>query len=167
MHRCLIHHVLAERRFTPPGMVFPVSSVMLDRIDDYRTTLQAHSGPLMPFIEWRPTPERNVEVLNDTADFYRYFDCTAQAEFLYACVRRTVEEDLPREIDYLRRHDKALRRIMNAVEVPDRVADNLVMFIRQNNGSLSKKRRKGEFNKLTDDEVTLIEEIVRKAFERL
>jgi hypothetical protein len=28
----------------------------------------------MPFIEWRPTPERNVEVLNDTADLYRYFD---------------------------------------------------------------------------------------------
>ena len=32
LHRCLIHHVLAERRFTPAGMVFPVSSVMLDRI---------------------------------------------------------------------------------------------------------------------------------------
>ena len=45
MHRCLIHHVLAERKFTPPGMVFPVSSVMLDRIDDYRTTLQS---PLRP-----------------------------------------------------------------------------------------------------------------------
>jgi hypothetical protein len=167
MHRCLIHHVLAERRFTPPGMVFPVSSVMLDRIDDYRTTLQAHSGPLMPFIEWRPAPERNVEVLNDTADLYRYFDCTAQAEFLYACVRRTVEEDLPREIDYLRRHDEALRHIMNAVEMPDRLAENLAMFIRQNNGSLSKKRRKGEFNELSDDEVTLIEGIVRKAFEGL
>ncbi len=165
MHRCLIHHVLAERRFTPPGMVFPVSSVMLDRIDDYRTALQAHSGPLMPFIEWRPTPERNVEVLNDTADLYRYFDCTAEAEFLYACVRRTVEEDLPREIDYLHRHDKAVHRIMDAVEMPDRLAEDLVMFIRQNNGTLSKKRREGEFSKLRDDEVTLIEGIVREAFE--
>jgi hypothetical protein len=165
MHRCLIHHVLAERRFTPPGMVFPVSSVMLDRIDDYKATLQAHSGPLMAFIKWRPTPERNVEVLNDTVDLYRYFDCTAEAEFLYACVRRTVEEDLPREIDYLRRHDEALRRIMDAVEMPDRVAENLIMFIRQNNGSLSRKRRKDEFNKLSDDEVALIEGIVREAFE--
>ena len=84
MHRCLIHHVLAERKFTPPGMVFPVSSVMLDRIDDYRATLQAHSGPLMPFIEWRPTPERNVEVLNQTADLYRYFDCTERRS---SCMR--------------------------------------------------------------------------------
>ena len=165
IHRCLIHHVLAERKFTPPGMVFPVSSVMLDRIDDYRATLRAHSGPLMPFIEWRPTPERNVEVLNQTADLYRYFDCTDAAEFLYACVARTVENDLPREIDYLRRHDEATRRIMDAVEMPDRVAEDLVMFIMQNHGTLSKKRREGEFKKLRDDEVTLIEGIVHEVFE--
>jgi hypothetical protein len=165
MHRCLIHHDLAERKFTPPGMVFPVSSVMLDRIDEYRTTLQAHSGPLMPFIEWRPTPKHNVEVQNDTADLYRYYDCTEAAEFLYACVRRTVEQDLPREIDYLRRHDEAMRRIMEAVEMPDQLAENLIMSIRRNNGALSKKRRQGEFRKLRNAEVTLIEGIVRDAFE--
>jgi hypothetical protein len=165
MHRCLVHHVLAERKFSPPGMVFPVSSVMLDRIDEYRATLQAHSGPLMPFIEWRPTFDRNVEVRNDTADLYRYFDCTAAAEFLYASVRRTVEHDLPHEIDYLRRHDTAMRRIMDAVELPDRVAENLILFIRQNNGTLSQKRRQGEFHQLRDNEVALIESVVRDAFE--
>jgi hypothetical protein len=164
LHRCLIHHVLAERKFTPPGMVFPVSSVMLDRIDDYRSTLQAHSGPLMPLIEWRTTADRNVEVLNDTADLYRYFDCTGAAEFLFACVKRTVEDDLPREIDYLRRHDEALRRIMDAVEMPDRLAENLVMFIRQNNGRLPTRRRNSEFQKLRDDEVALVESIVNDAF---
>jgi Fic family protein len=165
MHRCLIHHVLAERKFTPPGMVFPVSSVMLDRIDEYRSTLQGHSGPLMPFIEWRPTPERNVEVLNDTADLYRYYDCTEEAEFLYSCVRRTVDEDLPREIDYLRRHDEAIRRIMDVVEMPDRIAEDLVRFIRLNKGTLSQKRRKGAFQKLRAGEVALIEGIVREVFE--
>jgi Fic/DOC family len=165
MHRCLIHHVLAERKFTPPGMLFPVSSVMLDRIDQYRAVLQGHSAPLMPFIEWRPTLSRNVEVLNDTADFYRYYDCTAEAEFLYACVERTVEEDLPREIDYLRRRDEAIRRIMDTVEMPDRVAEDLMMFIRQNGGTLSKTRRKGEFKKLRNDEVARIEKIVREAFD--
>ena len=138
---------------------------MLDRIDDYKDTLQAHSGPLMPFIEWRPTPERNVEVLNDTADLYRYFDCTDAAAFLYACVQRTVESDLPREIDYLRRHDEAIRRIMEAVEMPDRLAEDLVMFIRQNEGTLPKKRRQGRFEELTEDEVRRIEAIVADAFE--
>jgi hypothetical protein len=73
-------------------------------------------------------------------------------------------ETLPREIDYLRRHDAAISRIMDAAEMPDRVAGNLVMFIRQNNGTLSKNRRAGEFNKLRDDEVTLIERLIIDAF---
>jgi len=165
LHRCLIHHVLAERRLTPPGIVFPVSPVMLDRIDTYRDTLRAHSEPLMNFIEWRPTPERNVEVLNDTADLYRYFDCTEAAEFLYACVARAIDKDLPQEIDFLRRNDEALRRIMNMVEMPDRMAENFIRFIRLNEGKLGRKRREVEFEKLTDDEVASIEAIVREAFE--
>jgi hypothetical protein len=119
----------------------------------------------MPYIEWRPTPERNIEVLNDTADLYRYVDCTQAAEFLFSCIQRTVDEDLPHEIDCLRRHDLALQRIMEAVEMPDRLAENLVMFIRQNNGTLSKNRRDGEFKQLTDDEVQRIEQIVADSFE--
>ena len=164
LHRCLIHHVLAEREFTPPGMIFPVSTVMLDRIDEYRRTLQGHSGPLMPFIDWRPTTNRNVEILNDTADLYRYFDCTAEAEFLYACVARAVEHDLPQEIDYLRRHDEARRRIMETVEMPDGLAQDLIMFIRQNSGKLSKRRRTREFAALTDEEAAEIETICGEVF---
>jgi len=68
---------------------------------------------------------------------------------------------------YLRRHDEAIRRIMDAVEMPDRMAENLAMFIRQNGASLSKKRREGEFKQLRDDEVTWIERIVNDAFEGL
>lgn len=164
LHRCMIHHVLAERKFTPPGMVFPVSSVMLNRIDQYRDTLRAHSGALMPFIEWRVTADQNVEVENDTADLYRFGDFTAEAEFLYACVQRTVEHDLPRELDYLRRHDDALRRIMNLVEMPDQLAQSLIMFIRQNGNRLGRRRRENEFAKLTDSEVDEIEAIVADAF---
>jgi hypothetical protein len=165
LHRCLIHHVLAERKYTPPGMVFPVSSVMLDRIDDYAMTLKRHSGPLMEFIDWRALPNHNVEVTNETADLYRYFDCTEEAEFLYSCVQRTVEIDLPREIDYLKCRDQALTAVMNLVEMPDRMAQDLIMHIRQNGGSLSKRRRTGEFEKLRDDEVQRIEAIVADAFE--
>ncbi len=164
LHRCLIHHVLAERKFAPAGMVFPVSSVMLDRIDDYRDTLQGHSGLLLGFIEWRSTPDRNVEVTNDTADLYRYFDCTEEAEFLYGCVARTVDHDLPGEIDFLRRQDEAQRRIMEIVDMPDRLAQNLLMFMRQNGGRISQKRRENEFAALTDDEAKRIEAIYEEVF---
>jgi hypothetical protein len=75
-------------------MVFPVSSVMLDRIENYRGTSRAHSGPLMNFIERRPTLQRNVEVLNDMADLYRYFRLHRQCGVpFFGCVERTVDRD--------------------------------------------------------------------------
>ena len=164
LHRCLIHHVLAEREFAPPGMVFPVSSVMLDRIDEYRNTLQSQTGPLMDYIAWRTLPDKNVEVINDTVDLYRYFDCTAEAEFLYSCVQRTIEKDLPKEIAFLRSNDDARNGIMNLIEMPDRMAQDLILHIRQNEGVLSKNRRNKQFEKLTADEISAAEQIVRDAF---
>ena len=165
LHRCLIHHTLAEKRFSPPGLVFPVSSVMLNWIDQYRTVLQAHSAPLMNFIQWVPTPRGNVEVRNDTADLYRYFDCTEAAEFLYRCVEETIEKDLPYEIEYLKRHDKAMQRIIDTVELPNRMAENFIMFMRQNDWLLPKKRRRDEFSELTDVEVETLQTLVREAFD--
>jgi hypothetical protein len=164
VHRCLIHHVLAERGFTPPGLVFPVSSVMLDLIDAYRQTLQDHSLPLMGFIKWIPTADHNVEVLNDTADLYRYFDCTTAAEFLYRCVQRTIELDLPKEIDYLKRHDRAMSRMMEAVEMPDRLAQNFILFVRQNGGTLSARKRDKFFAQLSAVEIRNLEEYVSTEF---
>jgi hypothetical protein len=165
IHRYLIHHVLAMRGFNPPGVVFPVSAAILDRIKDYRRVLETYSHRLLPVVKWKATERGNVEVLNDTGDFYRSFDATPHAEFLYACVRKTIEEDLPNETAYLRRHDEAMRRIMDAVEMPDRVAADLLLFIRQNKDTLPKKRREREFAALTDEEVEQMETIVRETFE--
>lgn len=168
LHRCLIHKILARRQFSPAGIIFPVSSVMERNIDRYRTTVQGATAPLMAFIQWRPTPKGNVEVLNDTADLYRYPDCTAEAEFLYACVKATVQIDLPYEIEYLTCHDRALVRINQVLEMPDTMVTVLIRAIQENDGQLSKRRRQSEyFNALTDDEVTTIEQIVREEFEDL
>jgi hypothetical protein len=164
IHRFIVHHVLTERRFTPPGMLFPVSSAMLEWIDDYRKVLQAHSAPLMEFIEWYPTERNNVEVVNDTTDLYRYLDCTTAAEFLYKCVARTIEHDLPKEIDYLVRRDEAISSMMNFIEMPDRMAEQFVLYVLQNDGKFP-NRRKNEFDALNEDEMTKLENIVNVAFD--
>ena len=165
LHRWLLHHALAERGFSPRGMVFPVSSVMLEEIDRYRQVLEGHSGPLMEFIRWKPTANQNVEVINDTADLYRYFDCTAEAEFLYECVARTIDHDLPNEIDILRRRDEARTRISEIIDLPDRIMQDLINMILDNEGKLSKRRRDKDFAPLTDDEVNQIEAICAECFD--
>jgi hypothetical protein len=157
LHRYLMHHVLAERGFNPAGVVFPVSAVILDRIDDYRRVLESYSARLLPWIEWKSTQTGNVRVLNDTADAYRFFDATVHAEFLYECVERTIEVDLPAETAFLRRYDHFSREATAIVDMPDRMIDLLFRTLRQNGGKLSNRRRDNEFAMLTQDEVERIE----------
>jgi hypothetical protein len=159
LHRYLIHHVLAERGFNPPGLVFPVSAVILDRIDGYRRTLESYSRRLLPHVRWRPTDRCNVEVLNDTIDFYRYFDASPHAEFLFACVARTVDVDLPAETAFLRAYDTFKGRVAGMIDMPDRLLDLLFRFLRQNEGQLSKRAREREFAALTDEEAARVEGI--------
>lgn len=84
---------------------------------------------------------------------------------LCGCVAHAIDEDLPPEIDFLRRNNEAKRRVKNLVEMPDRMTENLVRLIRVNEGKLGRKQREVEFEKLTDDEVVSVETIVREAFE--
>jgi Fic/DOC family len=164
LHRYLIHHVLAERGFIPPGLAFPVSAVILDRIDDYRRTLESYSARLLPAIEWEPTPDGNVRVLNETGDFYRFFDATPHAEFLYECVERTIDVDLPAETRFLRAYDAFRREVANVVDMPDRIADLLFRFLHQNSGTLSKRDSEQEFAKLTSSEVSQVEAAYADSF---
>lgn len=157
IHRWLVHHVLARARYNPPGLVFPVSTAIQRDLPGYRSVLESYSRPLLPYVEWRETDEHNVEVLNDTADFYRYFDATAHAEFLYACVRQTVDVDLPDEVRYLEAFDRFSSDVQRVADMPARTVDLLRTFLQQGDGTLSKRARTSEFAALTDDEVTRIE----------
>jgi len=157
IHRYLLHHILAEKGFVPKGFVFPVSAVILERIADYRKTLEHFSRPRLDLIEWRPTEKNNVEVLNETIDLYRYFDATQQAEFFFACVEETVNTTLPEEVDCLEKYDRLNTFIKNYIDMPDNLVDLLIRFLSQNNGMLSKRARTHEFDKLTEQEVQAIE----------
>lgn len=164
IHRYLIHHVLAEHGFNPPGVVFPVSSAILEKMDEYRTVLESYSKRLLPLIEWEPTEKFNLRVLNDTGDFYRFFDATLHAEFLYECVHKTIEEDLPQEAEFLRRHDAFRSQVAAFIDMPDRTLNLLFRFLQQNNGALSRRAREKEFEPLTDSEAKHIESLYRQAF---
>lgn len=157
IHRYLFHHVLAEKEFVPKGLIFPVSAVILERIDEYRKTLEHYSKPRLGLIEWRPTEKNNVEVLSDTLDLYRYFDVTKQAEFFFECVEETVSQTLPEEVEYLRKYDLLNGFIKNYIDMPDKLVDLLIRFLSQNDGKLSKRGRAKEFENLTDNEIQAIE----------
>jgi len=157
IHRYLIHHVLAEKKFSKSGIIFPVSAIIMNRIYEYQKILEAYSQPNLKFIKWRPTEKGNIEVLNETINFYRYFDVTIQAEFLYSCIQETIEKTLPEEIDYLKKYDAMALFIRNYIDMPDHLVDLLIRFLNQEKGKLSKRARQKEFHLLNDDEIQVLE----------
>ncbi|SMF22887.1 Fic/DOC family protein [Pseudobacteriovorax antillogorgiicola] len=164
IHRFILHHILAKRGYTPKEVIFPISSVLLERIEDYRSVLTNHSTPLMDCIEWEPTEKGNVRILNETIDLYRYFDCTEAVEFIFECVEHTIKYSIPSELEYLKRYDKAISGIEMIVEMPNERTKRLIHYIKENGGKLGKKRREGEFALLTDKELNEIEDIVNLCF---
>lgn len=164
IHRYLIHHLLAKMRFTPQGIIFPVSSAILERIDDYRKILETYSQPLLDFIEWKKTPDNNVEVLNDTIDYYRYFDVTVQSEFLFECVESTINNIIPQEVAYLQKYDAMKVWLDDTFEMPDKIIAMLIRFLEQNKGTLSKRAREKEFKALSVPEIKEIERKYRLLF---
>ena len=164
IHRYLIHHVLAKMKFSQQGMIFPVSASILNHIDDYRVTLERYSHPLLDLINWEETSDHNIRVLNDTIDFYRYFDLTKQAEFLYECVQDTIENIIPQEISYLTNFDEFKRYLDEEYEMPDNMVALLVRFLEQNHGKLSKRAQEKEFEALEKDEIIDIEKNYSEIF---
>ena len=158
IHRYLIHHILTKMQFAQQGIIFPVSASILNHIDDYRIVLESFSHPLLDFIEWKTTKSNNVEVLNETIDYYRYFDATKQAEFLFDCVNDTIVNVIPTEVNYLQKYDAMKKYLDDIFQMPDKTVALLIRFLEQNNGKLSKRALEKEFSVLSEIEIKEIEE---------
>lgn len=167
IHRYLIHHMLASMKFSQQGIIFPVSAAILNRIDEYRSVLESFSQPLLDFIEWEKSSDNNVTVLNETIDYYRYFDATRQAEFLYDCVNETIERLIPEEVAYLQKYDEMKRYLDDVFQMPDNMVAMLIRFLEHNNGELSKRARQKEFVMLTAEEIKDIEKQYNNLFTRV
>jgi hypothetical protein len=164
LHRYLIHHLLAKMSFAPKDIIFPISSSILERIDDYRQVLENYSHPLLDFIEWKKTSSNNIEVLNETIDYYRYFDATKQAEFLFECVDNTINKIIPEEVRYLQNYDKMKYWLDNYYQMPDSTVALLIRFLDQNKGVISKRAQEKEFIMFTSSEIKEFEHYYKKYF---
>jgi len=164
IHRFLVQHVLTRMNYSPAGIVFPVSAAIILRMDEYRRVLEAYSRPRLELIAWKPTPDHNVEVLNQTIDLYRYFDATKQAEFLYDCVRQTALEILPAEVKYLKKYDRFKALLDDRFAMPDKTIALLVRFLEQGDGNLSERARQKEFKMFDDAEAAVVKGIYREVF---
>lgn len=165
IHRFLIHHVLARRKFGPPGVLLPVSAVMLARPADYDASLEVFSRPLNECTDYSLDQQGAMTVAGASLDHFRYIDCTAMAEALYSFLAETIEKELPAELAFLQSYDRARIGMREVVELPEPAANLFLRLCFQNGGTLSKPKRKlPAFARLTAEEIDGLEAVVAEAY---
>lgn len=166
IHRFFIHWVFKKRGFGPSNFVFPISAVMLHRPSEYDAALESYSKHLLENLDYTLDGMGEMTVTTDSADYYRYIDCTFLAEKTADFVEETLKTELPAELEFLQQYDDARLRMATIVDLPNRDADLFIKFVRDNGGTLSKnRRRQGRFDALTDREVSELETVIREAFQ--
>ena len=164
LHRFIVHHALAQRAYTPDGVIFPVSSAMYRRRKEYEMVLETFSRLVTPYVQYELDDQNRMTVLNDTLNLYRYPDLTRHAEFLYSCIAETLVNDWPRQLRFLKIFDAAFRAVQNIVDMPDAKVRLIVKLLLQNNGGLADRKRDA-FSFLRDEEIHSIESAVQEAME--
>ena len=133
----------------------------------YDAALERFSRAIAPHIDWawETSPSEDgpaIVVRNRTDHLYRYFDATAQAEYLYGCVIDTVRRDLKEEVLFVEVFDRAMQGVMDRIDMPNRKAAQLVRLVMQNN-RIGKEKRLALFPELSDAEIDDLERIVHAA----
>ncbi len=161
LHRYLLHHILAAKDFNPDHIIFPVSAVLYKNSRQYDRMLENFSKKLLPLIDYELDDNGVMTVKNDTADFYRFINFTAIVEDFFDVVAETLRTELVPELDYLAAWERARSRMREIVDMPEKKALQLIMFIQQNQGVFPKKRR-DLFSELTDRELEQLGAIIKE-----
>ncbi|HSP79532.1 MAG TPA: Fic family protein, partial [Myxococcaceae bacterium] len=163
LHRLLIHYILARTGFTPAGLIFPISAVMLRKMREYDDCLESFSGPLMQLVDYDYDPqEGSVQVQGGTHHLYRYIDYTRMAEDLFRWIRETIRTEFREELEFVVNYRKAREEMEQVVELPDQKRNLFVRLCLQNGGRLSATKRASHFSQLSDEEVHALERIVQQ-----
>lgn len=166
IHRFLIHDILVNDGIVPVGIIIPVSAHMLNHRRDYDYVLERYSKPLMQFVRYQKKDNGELVVTNpeETEGYFRYPDLTEHCAYLAATIHATLSEDMVDELLFLQRYDEARIELQNIVDMPDKLLNEMILFLHQNRGVLAKRKRE-HFRDLTDKEIARMETAYKRIFE--
>jgi hypothetical protein len=81
-------------------------------------------------------------------------------------LQEAVEQEIPRELGFLHGYDAAVAAIEAEFDLPQKEIALLVRMIQGNQGRLSKKKRP-QFDRLPNEVISRIEQLVADAFGRV
>jgi hypothetical protein len=163
LSRFLFHYALCQSGQLEKGLLLPVSVAMKRNEDAYLVALQSFSKPARRLwdVHW---------IDEDTFDFkfkgrdsiYRYWDATPCVEFGFQMAEQALNVDLRQETDYLARFDRVAEIVNAQYDIRSNDLHVLLVSAFQNNGVVSKNRRKQYAERVPAAALDFLEEVTRQ-----
>lgn len=165
IHRFLIHDMLIRDGFVGKDVIIPVSAHMVNNIQAYDAVLEAYSKPLMKRIQFTKDDKDELVIINpeEIKAYFLYPDLTPQTAFLAQAIQGTIRHDLSEELLFLDRYDEFKKELLELIDMPDKRANNIIVYIHQNKGTFPNRRKK-YFPEITEEEFQEIERIYQSVF---
>jgi hypothetical protein len=164
LSRFLFHHALCRSGRLAEGSLLPVSVAMKSNETEYLSALQSFS---------RPARERwSVRMVDDTEfetrfyghpAMYRYWDATACVEFGFSMARQALDIHLKQEVATIGRYDKVYAAVNARFDLSGDDLATLIISALQNQGVVSKNRRKQFALQVPSEAFGVIEQHARAA----
>ena len=166
LSRFLFHKALCTSGKLRKGVLLPVSVAMKRNEADYLAVLQGYSRQARERVQvtWVDEGEYLFEFKTDDAIF-RYWDATACVEFGFRMAAQALDVELRRETQFLARYDRVVRAVDGRVDIRGSDLGTLVVIGLDNEGVISKKKRKRFADRVPQAHFDLIEAAVRETLE--
>jgi hypothetical protein len=165
LSRFLVHYVLAQANAIPNKGVLPISVAMNRNELRYLHALEAFSRPARDLwdVMWIDGSNFHFDFKGDEA-IYRYWDATEQTEFLFDMAAQSLQRDLIEEVDFLKKFDAVYRKLDRELDLQGRDLANLIRACHDQDGKLSKNRRKQYALTVPEAAFDAIEALVKTTF---
>lgn len=166
LSRFLFHKALFQQGELAEGRLLPVSVAMKRHERDYLAALQDYSRPMRQRWTVRFIDEGQYDFeFNGDDTLYRFWDATRASEFCMRMAQQALEVDLHQETRYLDRYDTVKAAVEAAYDVRNNTLATLVHSALQNDGRISRNRRRQFDGQVPEAVFDLIERVARTSLE--
>lgn len=143
LSRFMFHQALCQSGRLANGLILPVSVAMKRHEQDYLQTLKAFSMPARELwrVRWIDEGQYDFKFTGHPS-IYRYWDATVCVEFGFRMAQQALDVELQQEATFLQCYDDLYRQVNARYDVQANDLADLILMCLQNNGVVSKNRRK-------------------------
>jgi hypothetical protein len=160
LSRFLFHHALCRSGKLDKGLILPVSVAMKRNEEDYLAALRGYSKQARELwsVGWIDEGVYDMR-FNGHPAIYRYWDATHCVEFGYRMAQQALEFDLRHETEFLARYDKIMKAVNERFDLRGSDLSTLVVCCLDNEGKLSRNRRKQFTGRVPESVFDYIEQV--------